>query len=285
MSMTIVRNVRDLDRWAGGAFVPTMGALHEGHGSLISIAAGSGLPAVVSIFVNPTQFAPHEDLDRYPRTPEADLELAARHGAAVCWFPSVEDLYPSGLDAARREAATLALPAVAREPALEDAIRPGHFAGVVQVVARLFDLCRPRRAIFGEKDFQQLRVIEGMVEEERQRGSRWGDLSIVRGPTIREPGGLAMSSRNRYLSAASRERAIGLRRALQVAHAAQRPETAERLMQETLLAHELEVQYAVVRDAETLRPVSDLRRPTRALIAARLPEARLIDNSAMTIWR
>jgi len=285
MPMTIVRDVGELARWAGGAFVPTMGALHEGHGSLISIAAGTGLPAVVSIFVNPTQFAPHEDLDRYPRTPEADIELAARHGAAVCWFPSVEDLYPSGLDAARREASRLALPPVAREPALEDAVRPGHFAGVVQVVARLFDLCRPRVAVFGEKDFQQLRVIECMVEEERRRGARWGELSIERGPTIREPGGLAMSSRNRYLSAASRERAIGLRRALQVAHAAQRPETAERLMRETLLAHELEVQYAVVRDAETLRPVSDLRRPTRALIAARLPEARLIDNAAMTVWR
>jgi pantoate--beta-alanine ligase len=159
-------------------------------------------------------------------------------------------------------------------------------AGVAQVVARLFDLLRPAAAVFGEKDYQQLRLIESMVADDAASASpRWPGLSIVRGATIREPDGLAMSSRNRYLDPDSRDRARGLSRALQVAHAAQHPQTAERMMRETLEQHGLEIEYAVVRDAETLLPVADLRRPTRALIAARLPMVRLIDNAALTAWR
>ena len=280
--MHLISETADLSPFAGCCLVPTMGALHEGHAALIRQAADSGRPAVATIFVNPTQFAPGEDFERYPRTLEADLEIAARAGAAAVFAPSVEAIYPHGAEAARRAAEALALPPTATEPDLEDRIRPGHFAGVCGVVARLFDLCGPAAAVFGEKDFQQLRVIEQMVEAAPQR---WPGLRILRGPTVREADGLAMSSRNRYLDPPEREQALGLSRALQIAHAAQHPATAERLMRETLEDHGLAIEYAVVRDSATLRPIADFREPTRALIAVRLPSARLIDNAPMTIWR
>ena len=158
------------------------------------------------------------------------------------------------------------------------------------MVARLFDLVRPRVSVFGEKDWQQLKLVEAMV---RREPDRWSGLEIVPHPTRREPDGLAMSSRNRYLRPEDRKRAIGVPRALQAAHAAQRVATAERLLRETLEAHGFEVEYAVVRDGETLMPVADFSGPTRALVAARLRwtengeerGVRLIDNAAMTIWR
>jgi len=153
---------------------------------------------------------------------------------------------------------------------------------VCQVVARLLDLCLPAEAHFGEKDFQQLRVITQMVEGGAER---WGSLRIVPGRTVRERDGLAMSSRNRYLAPDRRDTALGVYRALQMAMSAQRPATAEALMRETLEQHGFEVDYAVVRDARTLLPVSGLETPCRALIAARLPEVRLIDNMPMPVWR
>jgi pantoate--beta-alanine ligase len=265
---------------AGCGFVPTMGALHAGHGSLVTRAQKDGRPVVVSIFVNPTQFGPSEDYARYPRTLDSDCALLEPLGAAAVFVPSVEAIYPRGLEAARVEATAIALPRVATEPRLEDACRPTHFGGVALVVGRLFDLVRPSAAYFGEKDYQQLRLIEDMVEADR---ARFGGLRVVPCPTIRESDGLAMSSRNRYLSA--NERAIALSRAIQVAHAAQRVETAERLMRETLESFGLEVEYAVVRDARSLLPVPGFERPTRALIAARLGSTRLIDNAPMTVWR
>jgi pantoate--beta-alanine ligase len=194
----------------------------------------------------------------------------------------VDAIYPHGLDQARAEAAALPLPDIATKPGLEDGCRPGHFGGVALVVGRLFDLVRPAAAYFGEKDYQQLRLIEEMVAADP---SRFGGLRIVPCPTIRERDGLAMSSRNRYLSTAERDAAIALSRALQVAHSAQRVETAERLMRETLESFGLSVEYAVVRDARTLMPVAGFERPTRALIAARLGSTRLIDNAPMTVWR
>ena len=263
-------------------FVPTMGALHEGHGSLVSRARADGRPVVVSIFVNPTQFGPREDYARYPRTLDSDCALLEPLGAAALFVPSVEAIYPRGLEAARDEAAAIALPEVATAPRLEDACRPTHFGGVALVVGRLFDLVRPAAAYFGEKDFQQLRLVQDMVEADR---GRFGELRIVPCPTIRERDGVAMSSRNRYLSAEERTAAIALSRAMQVAHSAQRVETAERLMRDTLESFGLEVEYAVVRDARTLLPVTGFERPTRALIAARLGSTRLIDNAAMTVWR
>lgn len=266
----------------GCGFVPTMGALHAGHGSLVTSARADGRPVVVSIFVNPTQFGPKEDYARYPRTLDSDCALLGPLGAAAVFVPSVEAIYPRGLEAARVEAERLALPEVARLPRLEDACRPTHFGGVALVVGRLFDLVKPAAAYFGEKDFQQLRLVEDMVDADR---GRFGALRIVPCPTIRERDGLAMSSRNRYLSSEERMAAIALSRAMQVAHSAQRVETAERLMRETLESFGLEVEYAVVRDARTLLPVTGFERPTRALIAARLGSTRLIDNAPMTVWR
>jgi len=280
--MRVIERPDDLVPFHGCALVPTMGALHEGHASLIRRAAASGLPTVATIFVNPTQFGPREDFSKYPRTLETDLQIADASGAVAVFVPDADTIYPGGLDAARREAAAWPLPPAATEPGLEDAARPGHFAGVCQVVARLFDLCRPAMAHFGEKDFQQLRVISEM--NERSEG-RWGALRIVPGPTVRESDGLAMSSRNRYLAPERRDTALGVYRALQMAMSAQRPSTAEALMRETLTDHGFEVDYAVVRDARTLRPVHGLETPCRALIAARLPEVRLIDNMAMPVWR
>ena len=280
--MRVIERPDDLVPFHGCALVPTMGALHEGHASLIRRAAASGLPTVATIFVNPTQFGPREDFSKYPRTLETDLQIADASGAVAVFVPDADTIYPAGLDAARREAAAWPLPPAATEPGLEDAARPGHFAGVCQVVARLFDLCRPAMAHFGEKDFQQLRVISEM--NERSEG-RWGALRIVPGPTVRESDGLAMSSRNRYLAPERRDTALGVYRALQMAMSAQRPSTAEALMRETLTDHGFEVDYAVVRDARTLRPVHGLEAPCRALIAARLPEVRLIDSMAMPVWR
>ena len=278
--MRVVHDGHSLHALHGCALVPTMGALHEGHGSLIRRARAHGVPVVATVFVNPTQFGPGEDFARYPRTLEHDVALAERFGADAVFAPAAETVYPQGAPAARAEAEAWPLPEVAREPGLEDACRPGHFGGVCQVVARLFDLCQPSVAVFGEKDWQQLRVIGSMAEESR---GRWGALRIEPGPTVREPDGLAMSSRNRYLRPEQREQALGLVRALQIAASAQRPSTAEALMRSTLEAHGLAVDYATVRDARTLRPVQGFERPTRGLIAARLDTVRLIDNMALPL--
>ncbi|MCA9286795.1 MAG: pantoate--beta-alanine ligase [Phycisphaerales bacterium] len=275
--MDLVTEPRALERLRGSALVPTMGALHEGHAALIRRAAALGGPVVVSLFVNPTQFGPDEDYQRYPRTIDADLEVARRSGADAVFAPAATAIYPEDAPVA-----VPPLPKVALTPRLEDACRPTHFAGVCQVVARLFDLVAPRYAVFGEKDYQQLLVVTAMVADQ---APRWRELRIEPHPTVRESDGLALSSRNRYLAAEQREQALGLSRALRVAHAAQRPETAERMMRDTLEAHELAVEYAVVRDATTLMPVAGFDRPTRALIAARLGAVRLIDNAAMTVWR
>ncbi|MCX5652509.1 MAG: pantoate--beta-alanine ligase [Planctomycetota bacterium] len=282
--MRIVDDPKDLSApdLCGCGFVPTMGALHEGHGSLVRRASADGRPIVVSIFVNPTQFGPSEDYARYPRTLDSDCALLEPLGVAAVFVPSVEAIYPRGLEAARTEAAATQLPEVATRPQLEDACRPTHFGGVALVVGRLFDLVRPGRAYFGEKDYQQLRLIEDMVAADR---GRYGSLEIVPCPTIRERDGLAMSSRNRYLAPEHRDAALALSRALQIAHSAQRVATAERLMRDTLDAHGLETEYAVVRDARTLMPVTGFERPTRALIAVRLGSTRLIDNAQMTVWR
>lgn len=275
--MPLVADPDDLKPYHGGVLVPTMGALHEGHLALIRRGVELGRPVVVSVFVNPTQFGPNEDFDRYPRDPERDRAAAEQAGADVVFMPEVETMYPPGGDTLDPPA----LPAAATEPGLEDHCRPGHFEGVCQVVARLFDLSKPVAAVFGEKDYQQLRVIQQMVDANPER---WPGLRIISYPTVRDEDGLALSSRNRYLSPEQRERARGLFRALRNAHAAQHPVTAEQIMEQDLLAHDLAIDYAVVRDADTLLPVEDLSRPTRALIAARLDSIRLIDNMPMTRW-
>lgn len=272
--MSVVQTPQELTEVRGSAFVPTMGALHEGHLALIRRAAQTGKPVLVSIFVNPTQFGPNEDFQKYPRQLERDVELASDAGADVVFAPSVETMYPEG---ERIEAPPL--PTVATQPGLEDRIRPGHFRGVCQVVARLFDLVQPGAAVFGEKDYQQLLVIRSMVQ---QQAPRWGDLEVIALPTVHEPDGLAMSSRNAYLSEAQREHALGLSRALAAAGKASSPEGAERRLVEELARHELDVDYAVVRHAGTLMPIATYDAPARALIAARTGDVRLIDNAAVS---
>lgn len=271
--MRVVHDTTGLENASGGAIVPTMGALHKGHLALIRRAKPLAGPLVVSIFVNPTQFGPGEDWRRYPRTIDADLAAAESAGADIVFAPDAESMYPPGC-----EVPVPALPAVATTPGLEDAHRPGHFAGVCQVVARLFDLVRPSAAVFGEKDYQQLLVVTGMV---RAEGDRWPGLEIVAHPTVREDDGLAMSSRNALLQPGTRDRSLGLHRALESAHRAvldgADPRTAEQRMHGVLGAHGLDVEYAAVRDTRTLLEPAGTR-PVRALIAARLGDVRLIDN-------
>ena len=276
--MHVVKDPRELAASTHGAFVPTMGALHEGHLSLMRQAAGLARPLIISIFVNPTQFGPGEDYQRYPQPLDDDLRAAEAVGVDVVFAPGVETFYPPG------EAVPVPpLAAVTTRPGLEDAHRPGHFPAVCQVVARLLDLVKPSVAVFGEKDYQQVLVVEAMVEQE---GPRWPGLRIVRGPTVRERGGLALSSRNQHLQADQRERAKGLYRALEVADqaAASRfsPAVAEAQMAEVFNELGLEADYAVVRDARTLEPISSFASPARALVAVRIGDVRLIDNRAIS---
>lgn len=271
--MRLIEDPHGLDAFKGCSFVPTMGALHEGHAALVRHAAASGRPCVVSVFVNPTQFGEAADLARYPRTLEADLALCERAGAAAVFHPAVEVIYPVGVEAAQAEARAWPLPAVAKEPGLEDAFRPGHFGGVCQVVARLFDLTRPASACFGEKDYQQLLVVRAMVAES---GGRWGRLTIEACPTVREPDGLAMSSRNRFLGSAERSRALAIPRALSEAAGCAGPAEAEVAMRRLLSDAGVAAEYAVARAADSLMPTT--RGPFRLLVAARVGAVRLIDN-------
>lgn len=272
--MCIIRELTELPPAYDGAFIPTMGALHEGHFALIRRAVRTPhRPIVVSIFVNPTQFAPGEDFERYSRNFEEDYEKAQAAGAEVIFAPSVKAMYPPDT-----QIPIPPLPKVTREPGLEESSRPGHFEGVCQVVARLFDLLKPRCAVFGEKDYQQLLVIRAMVEHE---GERWDGLEIISHETVRESDGLALSSRNVNLDTEQRSRATGLSKALQQASESSSPPAAEAAMRRILDDHDLEIDYAVVRDAETLMAVETLEKPTRALIAARLGNVRLIDNLAI----
>jgi len=290
--MRLIQTIDDLAGTLHGArpvFVPTMGALHQGHLALIRRGVqlarqeAQGAPLVVSIFVNPTQFGPNEDYTRYPRTLEADCAAAASAGAEIVFAPAVDTIYPKKGSDPFFGAPVPRLPAVATQPGLEDAQRPTHFAGVCQVVARLLDLVQPAAAVFGEKDYQQLLVIQALVEQE---ASRWPGLRIVAHPTVREPDGLAMSSRNAYLKPRERDRALGLFRALRAAqHEGKEsgPATSvaliERIMRQILEEHRLVVDYAVVRHARTLMPITDLgSAAARGLIAARLGAVRLIDN-------
>lgn len=272
----LVHTAADLP--AGSIFVPTMGALHAGHAALVrraaEIARERGSPAVmVSIFVNPTQFNDPADLARYPRTLDADRALCSKAGATHVWAPSVEEIYPPAAPLPEPR-----LPAVATAPGLEDGKRPGHFRGVYLVVKRLFDLVRPAAAVFGEKDWQQLALVRAMIEQERLA------IDIVGHETIREPDGLAMSSRNVFLSAAERDAALTISRALRFAARCSTVGEAELLMWGMLERAGLEPEYAVIRDAATLAPLSpSTRRSTRALrglIACRAGKTRLIDNMA-----
>ena len=278
--MQIIADPTHLDAFADCAFVPTLGALHEGHLQLIQLAASTEHPVVVSVFVNPTQFAAGEDFEQYPRDLERDAGLAESAGAAAVFSPSVETVYPTG-----KEHVPPTLPAVATQPGLEDAHRPDHFSGVAQVVARLFDLVKPAVAVFGEKDYQQLKMIEALVAQANEHRKRWPGLDILRHPIVREDDGLAMSSRNIYLNEHARKQALGLNRALRSVAEIARPGSDIRRLEEQLRAilvrHHVEIDYAVIRDAQTLLPIDEFPEnasDARSLIAARVGNVRLIDN-------
>ena len=265
------------------ALVPTMGALHDGHLELARRARDESERVVASVFVNPTQFAPHEDLNRYPRPFERDRELLEGAGVDVLFAPTPLGMYGvASLEEWRRSAH--ASVEVARLGDLwEGAVRPGHLRGVATVVAKLFNACLPTRAYFGEKDFQQLRVIQRMVSD------LLFPIQIVPVPTIREPDGLALSSRNVYLSPQERQAAPALFQAMQhgaklVQEGERQVAALERAMQEVAEAEPLvKLQYLAVVDSETLEPVQVLGRAgeARVLLAARLGESgtRLIDNA------
>ena len=278
--MRIACAAEDLADCKGCGLVPTMGALHEGHVALVRRAREIAPQVVVSIFVNPTQFGHGEDVDRYPRSLEDDLEACRAEAVDVVFCPSPQVVYPPN-----HEIDVPPLPRVALQPGLEDTYRPEHFSGVCQVVARLFDLVKPAVAVFGEKDYQQLLVIREMVAETPQR---FVGLRIEGHPTVRDPDGIAASSRNRNLAPSDRPRALALVAALDAARAAwaaPRPDPAsvERCMHGVLTDAGLDIDYAVVRDAGTLEPLEDSRVPARALVAARVGGVRLIDNISLDI--
>jgi len=252
------------------ALVPTMGNLHAGHYSLVMLARQYADRVVSSVFVNPTQFGPNEDFARYPRTPEADLRGLQDAGCDVLWLPSVDTMYPSGTALATRMHA----PGVS--DVLEGACRPGHFDGVCTVVARLFNQAQPDVAAFGKKDYQQLAVIRQMVADLAF------PIDILGGSIVREQDGLAMSSRNQYLSTDERPVAAEIRRALVALRDACLAGTAraaaEAAAAAQLQAAGFQVDYAVVRTPDLAEPAAGEPGPRVALVAARLGKTRLIDN-------
>jgi pantoate--beta-alanine ligase len=254
--MKVVTNARELP--SACAFVPTMGALHAGHASLFTLAKEYSDDVVASIFVNPLQFESKEDLAKYPRTPELDIEIAAASGVTHLWLPQQSEIYPDGFSK------------VSAGPIgdiYEGKSRPGHFDGVLTVVRRLFDLVRPKVAIFGEKDFQQLQLIKTIA----------GDIEIVTAPTIRENDGLAMSSRNVRLTPEDRTAAQIIYRALS--------ESTTEAQLRAILASEpaLTVDYADFIDEKTFAHAQSDTENVRALVAGWINGVRLIDNMPMGI--
>ncbi|MEP7004027.1 MAG: pantoate--beta-alanine ligase [Chloroflexota bacterium] len=276
--MKVLRTAAAVREWRDGpgsvGLVPTMGALHEGHASLVDRATSENDRVIASIFVNPTQFGPGEDYAAYPRSEAADLALLVRHGAVAAFIPSVEEMYPADDD-------TRIVPGeiAAR---LEGAARPGHFAGVATVVKRLLDIVAPDRAYFGQKDLQQLRVIQIMAR----------DLGlaprIVGCPIVRAPNGLALSSRNAYLSDEERDRAAALSRGLRAAEASfvrgeRDPERLRQAVRAELEPAGITPEYVSVADPATLRELQGPVERAAVSLAARVGRARLIDNALLGV--
>jgi len=276
--MNVARTIEEIRAHVGAArsagktvgLVPTMGALHVGHASLIEVARRQCDAVVVSIFVNPTQFGPGEDLEAYPRPFENDLELCREHGVAAVFAPSPEDMYG-------QEPLTWVVVEKLTEP-LCGRSRPGHFRGVTTVCAKLFNIVGPDVAFFGQKDGQQALVIKRMVADLNM------PLEIVVCPTVREPDGLAVSSRNRYLTAEQRKDATRLYAALsrcrELIEAGQSdPDVLGRAMREMFAqVPSIEIEYVSIVDAETLAELEQVRGQVLVAVAVRLGPARLIDN-------
>jgi pantoate--beta-alanine ligase len=256
-------------------FVPTMGALHEGHISLLRLARERASRVVASVFVNPAQFGPGEDFARYPRAPERDAALLAAAGCDLLFLPDVETIYPPGHS-------TFVEPGGPAE-GLEGAHRPGHFRGVATVVCQLFNLVRPDVVVFGEKDAQQLAVVRRMVRDLHI------PVEVVPGPTVREPDGLALSSRNAYLGPQERRAATALFRALDaarraVANGERRGDAVRAVLRDTLAGEPLaRLDYAEVVDAESFRPVDTLAGRVVLPLAVAIGGTRLIDNLQLTL--
>ncbi len=255
------------------ALVPTMGALHDGHVSLVRLAKRRAKKVIVSIFVNPAQFAPTEDFGAYPRTWKADVARLAAEDVDLIWNPDVKAMYPEGF-------ATRIVPEGPATAGLEDRFRPHFFGGVATVVGKLFTQVRPDFAIFGEKDFQQLRVVTRMA----------GDLDlgvkVIGSRTVRERDGLAMSSRNVYLTPEERQVAPVLYRAMKESakrlRAGDDVEAAMTVGRELITSAGLVLDYFEVRHAETLAPIASVKDgPVRILVAAKLGKTRLIDNAGI----
>jgi pantoate--beta-alanine ligase len=276
-----ITTIPDLKAWitsqrAAGrriGLVPTMGYLHQGHLALVDEAHRRAQSIIMTVFVNPLQFGPGEDLGRYPRNLPRDRELASRRGVQALFTPSVEIMYPEGWE-------TRVVPGASSER-WEGAARPGHFAGVLTVVAKLFHLTEPDIACFGRKDIQQLTLVRRMV-----RDLNW-PVEIIAVPTVREADGLALSSRNAYLAPDDRRRATVLSRALRAAHAAwSRGETRaaaieQRMQQELRSEPAVRVEYIAVAEPEGLAPVATVGSDTIVAIAARIGGTRLIDNMTL----
>ena len=291
--MKLIQNVQEMQaavrsvKQAGRriALVPTMGALHEGHAVLMRKAREQGAAVVVSIYVNPTQFGPREDFTKYPRDLEMDGRLCAREKVDAVFAPTDDEMYPGGVW--KEDAVPVAIRGLQFSTAVEETVvshrfegerRPGHFRGVCTVVAKLFHVVQPDVAVFGQKDYQQLKVIQRMV---RDLGF---PVQVVSVPTMRESDGLALSSRNQYLNPSERAQATVLWKALTVAqdlfnqgeHNAHRLTTAmERVVS---LAPSARLDYAEIADPETLEPRPEARRGDVALMAAYVGKTRLIDN-------
>ncbi len=271
---TLREAVESLRNDGAVALVPTMGALHEGHLTLVRRAAELARHVVVSIFVNPTQFGENEDLDAYPRQLAEDSALLVEEGVSLLWAPTVSEVYPQGF------ATKVSVSGVSE--GLCGADRPGHFDGVATVVSKLFNQVQPDIALFGEKDWQQLAVIRRMASDLDFTHPSVGRIIGV--PIVRDEDGLAMSSRNRYLSPDERKAAASLPRAMHAAIAALDAgaavgPTLESLKSALLSAGFSSVDYAVLADAQSLVPLSALGAvPARLLVAARIGSTRLIDN-------
>ncbi|MFQ3610177.1 MAG: pantoate--beta-alanine ligase [Fimbriimonadales bacterium] len=281
--MHILRTIAEVREWvaqqrrAGRAihFVPTMGYFHEGHLSLMRRAREEGGAVIVSLFVNPLQFAPNEDLARYPRDFERDRQLAESVGVEALFFPEVSEMYPEGYQTVVR-VPKLSAPLCGRS-------RPTHFDGVATVVMKLFHIVTPDRAYFGQKDYQQLRIIQQMVLDMNL------PITIVPCPIVREPDGLAMSSRNVYLTDEERQRATILYQSLCWAEAqvragerdahALREGVTQRIASEPLAR----IDYVEVVDAQTLEPVERIEKPTLIAVAVFFGKARLIDNMVVSL--
>lgn len=243
--------------------VPTMGALHKGHQALIKRARSMSKEVVVSIFINPLQFENRDDLDKYPRSPERDIQLATLAGATEVWMPDYEEIYPGDITK---------LSAGALGKLFEGKSRPEHFDGVVTVVNRLFEIVKPAAAVFGEKDFQQLAIIKNMKSK----------VEIISVPTVREFDGLALSSRNLRLTSNGRESANVIHRALAAAHLAPTVAIAQEIINSTLATeNNFSCDYSAIIDETTFELATDATRHKRAIIAGWIDEVRLIDNMTM----